>query len=369
MSKTMNTKMKLTAAGALALVLSACGGGGGGDSTTPATSTNPTDPVSGTAASGTKTASVTGVVYADKVNGAMVTAYELQANGTNGAVLGTSALTSTDGRFTMTLSAAPTGMVRFVASGGSFVSEADRSTQQIATLELVAPYVTTTLNNFVITPVTHIASRSIAYQAQAGTNLLTAYNNAWSSALSLSGTNLPLKSDSRRSVNLLSTVPNTASDMGTAYQDLITGLEWFGVKYDLPSKVVFRVAGSAGEAGFGANGVNGSGGAINVGSWSGSSFDENQVRTLDQVMELPKAQPTDPTLHDNIKTVMSVYIIRDRYLDAACRDVSRRADVVSRYPDLDGFFGSPAESGGCTGAADRIAALQAKIATNKRSAM
>lgn len=362
---------KFIIASSIALTLAACGGGGGGggSSATPPAATNPTDPITGNPTTGTGTNTVTGVVYAAATSGATVSAYNVLPDGSNGALLGTSTATGADGRFSISLNGTPGGMVRFIASGGTFKSEADATNQPVDTLELVAPYVTTELNKFVITPVTHMASRALAYQAKNGATLTSAYTAAMNTALSLSGTNAALPGDSRRIVNILATEPNSAGDTGHAYQDLLTGLEWFGVKYDLPSRVVFRIAAENAESGFGPNGVNGAGSEINVGAWIGNLFDVNQVRTVNQLLELPKADPSAPTLHDNIKSIMSIYIIRDFYLDAACKDATRQADTLARYPDLAGLFGSGAEAGACTGAADRIAALQTSAATNKRGTL
>lgn len=365
----MKIKMTLLAS-ALVLALTGCGGGGGGTADaqpSSQTAQNPIDPITGSPTTGTLTNSVSGVVYGAPTTGAVVTAYSVQPDGSNGALLGTSSATGSDGKFTMTMNATPSGMVRFVATGGFYTSEADGTKQPIDTMELVTPYVTSNLNAFAITPVTHIASHALAYKASHGSTLVDAFNSSMMSVRNLAGTNTALPNDSRAIVNILKTVPNSTDDAGHAYQDLVTGLEWFGVAYDLPSKVVMRVAGAAAEGGFPLDGVNGAGAAINVGNWSGNTFNETVARTLDQVMVIPSADPNAPALHEVFKLYMSTNMIQDFYLNAACNNVAARSDMIARYPGFANFFGSSSEAGGCTGAANRLALLQAKVTSNNRA--
>jgi Cep192 domain 4 len=70
---------------------------------------------------------LSGVATKSAVNGATVTVYAVNADGTNGAVLGTGT-TDANGAFSVTLSTTPTGPVRVVVTGGTYVSEADGST-------------------------------------------------------------------------------------------------------------------------------------------------------------------------------------------------------------------------------------------------
>ncbi|MEY8175089.1 hypothetical protein [Burkholderia multivorans] len=198
-------KMKKAAmfvvATSMAAFLAACGGGGGdggsasggssggGGSTPTPVQQNATDPYTGQPAAGTATNQISGAVMNGATSGATVTVYNLNEDGTNGDAIG-SAITDTSGAFTISLRQAPTGMIRIIATGGTFTSEADASTQNNATLELVAPYVTTALNTFVVTPVTHYASQRISYLAKHGQSLLSAYKTASSAAISVVNSNL-----------------------------------------------------------------------------------------------------------------------------------------------------------------------------------
>lgn len=194
----------------IVLTLSACGGGSGSSSTNTSTANratpvvpiiptiattptapttaptepiaiatppvlNPINPYTGQPASGQPISQVSGIVVNNLTVGATVTAYVVQADGSNGTVLGTSSLTDADGKFTMQLASAPTGMVRFVAKGGWFISEADGSKQAHTATELVTPFITTDLNFFVITPATHIVSHLMPFNAKAGNDLPTSY--------------------------------------------------------------------------------------------------------------------------------------------------------------------------------------------------
>ncbi|HEV2351289.1 MAG TPA: choice-of-anchor D domain-containing protein [Terriglobia bacterium] len=70
---------------------------------------------------------VAGVIFKSGVSGATVTVYAINSDGSNGAVLGTGT-TDANGIFSVSLTPAPTGPVRVVASGGTYVSEWDGST-------------------------------------------------------------------------------------------------------------------------------------------------------------------------------------------------------------------------------------------------
>lgn len=68
-----------------------------------------------------------GVVTKSGVNNATVTVFAVNADGTNGAVLGTGT-TDANGVFSITLATKPTGPVRIIVTGGTYVSEADGTT-------------------------------------------------------------------------------------------------------------------------------------------------------------------------------------------------------------------------------------------------
>lgn len=292
---------KVLVAASMMAFLAACGGGGGGGNSstsgsgtssgtdtstgngstgTGSTTVNATDPYTQQPATGTATQQVTGTVTSGLTPGATVTAYALNTDGTNGNALG-SAVTDANGAFSMTLTQAPSGMVRFVATGGTFASEADSSTQKNTTLELVTPYVTSTLSNFVITPLTYYASQRISYLVSTGQTLLTAYATASSAALQLVTGNEAIASSNRThgGVDYLAIQPGSSQDTLNAYSDALTAIEYYGVKFDLPSHTVVRILVTTALPGM--NGVNDKNGqAVNVGQWSNGIFDESLPLTV-----------------------------------------------------------------------------------------
>lgn len=405
----MNTKKNVLAILIASTILTACGGGGGSSApaaspsspaapanptspSNPTTPTNPTtpvtpadpapptqpvasnanDPYTGKAATGTATTSVSGIVVSDVTVGSIVTAYAIKADGSNGAVLGVSSATGADGKFSMQLTSVASGMVRFVAKGGSFKSEADASTQANTSTELVTPYITSDLNFFVITPATHIVSHLVSYKAKQGSNLEDAYVYGFGQFLTMTSPNVLLKADSRSGINLLKTVPGSADDQLNTYQDLLTSFEWFGVRYDLPSSVVARVFASHAEK-FTLAGVDGAGAPINVGKWVNGVFDETQAVTLDEVTALRNADGTiqknasGQILHDVPESVVSGYI-QKVYRVKACSDITALPALVQRYSDDAVAFSDPnLKAGICNLIPKELDALKAKIATNYRS--
>src|SRR5713226_2664246 len=160
----------------VAASVTACGGASTTTSPTSQTVHDASDPYTHAPASGAPTTSLSGMVMFHLTSGTMVTAYAVQPDGSNGELFGSSATSGTGGRFSVQLTKAPSGMVRLLASGGTFLSEVDGTRQAYQSLELVTPYVTTDFNTFVITPVTHIASHVLSYKAsQRGFTLATAY--------------------------------------------------------------------------------------------------------------------------------------------------------------------------------------------------
>lgn len=367
---------------AVSFALSACGGGGGGSS--PAVSgsgtvvsaaptvQNPTDPYTNQPATGTATTSVSGVVMSNLTAGATVTAYAVQPDGSNGETLGTSAITGADGKYTLQLTKTPLGMVRFVATGGTFVSEADGSTQKNTALELVTPYVTTDLNSFVITPLTHIVSHVVSYKAKNGATLASAYTSGVGTIASLSAPNL-LKDDANTGITLLKTVPGSSGDTLNTYQDILTAIEWYGVRYDLPSSVVVRVLASNAENGFPGFGVDGANTPINVGKWVGGVFDQTIPFTLDEVTAWKNPDgtniltPSGQIVHDYAKSYIATNLIQYVYRVAACANDAAKPALFTRYPNTTVLFSDPAFNGVCAYDTKELADLKARIQTNNRS--
>lgn len=397
----MNTTKNILAAFVASAVLTACGGGGGSSSpasnptapvnpTVPTSPTLPMDPVppvtpsqpvvtnavdpyTGQPATGTATTTISGMVVSDVTAGAIVTAYAVQPDGSNGAVLGVSTSTGADGKFSMLLTTAPTGMVRLIAKGGSFKSEADASRQVNTALELVTPYITSDLNSFVITPATHILSHVFAYKAKAGATASAAYLSGVNALFTLNATNL-LKGDQRPGISILKTVPGSTADTLNSYQDLLTSIEWFGVRYDLPSSVVVRVLASNAEGTFPTDGVDGANSPINVGKWVNGVFDEAAPLTLDQLTALRNPDGsiilsgTGKPFHEITTTTLSMSLTRFFYRIKACNDDNAKAALLTRYPTDETIFADPTfKAGVCANNAKEIADMQAKISTNNRS--
>jgi hypothetical protein len=384
----------------VSIALTGCGGGGGGGSTAaapvgatpapavPATPSNPApapvpappaaatpvDPYTGGPAVGTPTTMVSGMVVSNVTVGATVTAYDVKADGSNGALLATSSTTGADGKFVLQFASAPTSMVRFVATGGAFKSEADATTQANTVTELVAPFVTSDLNSFVITPATHIASRVLSYKAKAGSSLVSAYTSGISAVLSLTGQNVILKGDTRVGVNMLKTVPGSAGDTLNTYEDLLTAIEWYGVRYDLPSSTVVRVFAAYAENDFPLAGVDGKGAAINVGTWVNGKFDETVPFTFDEVTALRNNNgslayaPNGIILHQDAKSYIGTSLIQYFYRAAACTNEAAMPALLQRYPtDATLFADAPLKAGVCDTDIKFVGELKSRIATNQRS--
>lgn len=354
---------------AISSALSACGGGGGGSSTTPTGSTGGTTTY--TPPSGETTAQVTGVVVNDVTQGATITAYEVIADGTNGAVIGVSAPTGADGKFGFNFSKTPTGPVRLIARGGTFISEASGKPQANGELELLTPYVSTTLNSFVITPVTHIASHVYSFELKKGSNQTDAYNIGISMARQLAGSMQGiLRSDKDAGINILKTVPGSAEDELTGYRDVLTGIERFGVRYDLPSSVVAKALARHAEGDYRIDGKDGVGNVINVGNFSGSTYDLNAVRSLGEVIaqrdSMNNLITTNGEYFVNLPPFqISGEFMRNYRLNTACVEKTSDARTAFdlRFPPNQGLYNEPNV---CLGAAESIAKDNEALSTNKR---
>jgi len=357
------TKLALSTISAAALLaLAACGGGDGSSSggnndgsgtTLPTTTPTANDPYTGKPAPGNTTNQITGLVVKGPTTGATVTAYIINSDGSNGKAIG-SAVTDASGAFSMGLTQAPSGMIRFVATGGTFTSEGDNSTQKLDALELVAPYVTTALTKFVITPVSDTASKRIAYLAsKGGKSLADAYTTASSAVLQLfSGNNVIASADrTRGGINYLSIVPGSAQDTLHTYQDALTAIEYYSVRHDLPSRVTVRLLSTSSITGtpsqFDANGQ-----PITVGAWVGSTFNESQPVTL---ADISLAQPAN----DVLVLVMAMNAV------AAC-DSGDHDSFYKRYPLAQGQT-DYLDATACTAYKNMLDGVKAKIPTNNRN--
>lgn len=360
---------------ALSLALAGCGGGGGGSTssagpttTNPGTPSTPSvtagvggavtarDPYFNQIPEGTLTDTVTGVVFNSLTAGAVVSAYELAADGGNGALLGTSSATGTDGRFTIKMNKVPTGMVRLVAVGGSYLSEGDGSRQENRTLELVTPYVTSEFNSFVITPITHVAS--VAMRSRVPRLKLaidTGYTDSIALALSIGGQNPILRSDRLLGVNVLKTVPGSANDEFGSYLDAVTSFELFGVLHDLPSKVVISAIASAAEADYRSNNVNGIGEKIRIGNWINGSFDESAPRCLSDLTAFPA--------NTELRNRFNVDLLENE----GCTNKTQVPALLVKAPILKQTFESADSSGRCAAVARDVREMVSKKATNNRS--
>jgi hypothetical protein len=356
-----------TTAFAAILALAACGGGGDGTTTSSSTgggttssggsgdtgtqqvNNNPIDPYTGAPAAGTLTTQISGEVVSGPTTGATVTAYVLNSDGSNGNAIG-SAVTDANGDYAMTLRQQPTGMIRLVATDGTFTSEADNSTQKNVSMELVAPYVTTTLDSFVITPLTHYASQRIRYLITQGNTLAQAYTTASSAALSvLTQADAIDGGVSHAGVDYLSIVPGSSQDTLNAYSDALKALEYFDVEFDLPSHTGLRILIATTLAG--KDGVTDqNGNLVDVGAWA------NGVWTDD-------TPPTVTTMTGGTSVQDDVYNIVVWMNEAQACASGSTAALYARFPGLTTIF--PTLS--CTTVESNINAIKNLIPSNNRT--
>ena len=381
----MNT-LKILAVAAM-VVVAGCGGGGSSSNSNLATPTTPsttppttagttvTNPLTGTVAPGVATKTIRGEAYV----GAVVTAYGVQSDGSAGAALGAPATTDVNGYFTITANDSPLGMVRLVAVGGKTTRAADNTVQPGGTLELVAPFVTTEYNNFKISPLTDIAANAMAYQARNGASLATAFSTGMQNLLALDSANVLLQEDKSVYLNVL----KGAVKSDTMYygaqslksRELLDGLEYLGVLLDLPATAVTKAVGASAQGNYAAGGVDGAGNAINVGAWSYGSFVPTAAMTFKTLMDAktPDAQKvtdsaTGTKVAPRLGEYVSRYLISDFQMDAACRS-GFPADYTVRYPFYQLDIKGQIPAGECSAAAQRIAELKARAASNNSSAM
>ena len=367
----------------LCAYLAGCGGGGGSTTSSPAlppTGANPTQPVpnptpttvtnplTGTAAPGSPTKTIQGIA----APGATVIAYGVQANGSSGAALGASVTADNNGYFTVNTTEAPMGMVRLVATGGSSVRALDNSTQPAGTQQLVTPFVTTSYNNFKISPLTDIAASAMTSRASRGESLANAFSAGARSVLELDSANLSLLSDSTVYLNLLK--GSVKSDVryydmqSLEARELLQGLEALGVMLDLPAKDVARVVGASAQSDYAATGVDGNGAAIVAGAWTNGTFNPAAPTTLKALMEAKVTDSTGAKVAPRLNEYFRKYMVMDFAMDAACVSGSSTF-FTSRYPFYQVDSQGRMQAADCAGAAQRVAELRARISTNYSTTM
>ena len=339
-----------------AAFLAACGGGGGGSDAGPGSSTPPPavvtpppvvatilNPLTGAAAPGSPTKSIQGVAIAN----AVVTAYAVNPDGSSGAALGPAATAGVGGDYVLSLTAAPTGWVRIISRGGTYERKSDATKHAVDTLELVTPFVTTSYNVMVITPVSDIAARIMAFKVKTGSTLVDAFKFGIARTLQLDVANLLIPDEPSVYLNVLKgriqgDTYNAASSptMG----ELLLGIEHFGIMYDIPQPQAWRAIAAAGENSYPLSTVDGAGAAINVGAWVNGKFDTNAVVSLKTLMNantLDEIKVTDnrgARVAPKVSDMVSRYLIQDALAYHACT-TGFDGNFKNRYP----FF--PLENG------------------------
>lgn len=365
--------------------VAACGGGSneGGSvaSITPIPSnpvpSNPTidtaiviNPVTGLKAPGSQTK----VLHGMAPPSATVTAYNVKSDGSSGEVLGSTTANSIAGEFTINMATAPLGMVRLIATNGTYTREADQTTQKVE-MQLVAPYVTTVLRDFKITPMSDVAARIMAAKAARGTSLGEAFTGGMQNLLSLDNANFFMENDPTTHLNVLkgrikSDVQRYTGESLTA-REMLKALEYFGVMYDLPAKDVWRVLGSAGEMNFPLASTDGAGVPVNAGNWVNGAFDPNAAQSLKALMNIktPAGQlVTDPVsgikIAPSVTAIFRKNLTLDFLLEYTC-NFGYTSELMARYPfyELDSQGKVPVAE--CNAVAARLTDLRGRVMTNK----
>jgi hypothetical protein len=366
-------KKMLLASLIASVALAACGGGGGGGGSgtstgstgtgTGSTSTNkvPTNPYTNQQAPGASTTTVTGEVYNSGATvGATVAAYLVNADGSNGTAIGT-ATTGADGTFSMTLSQAPyatASYVRFVATGGTYTSTSDKTTQTNGSLELLTPYVTTAFENFVITPLSNVASQRATQVASTGGTLANAYTSGAGMVLSLIGMTNPIlpQDTGTPGVDYLALVPGSSGDTLNAYADALNAIEAYGVQHDLPSSVVDQVLSQSQLTG-NASTTLPNGTAINIGQWQSGTFNASATYTLATLESTNGNVPPYAEMHQ---------FMLWEYGHADCAS-GNYTPYFTRFPLAAGEPNIFTSGGACTTYDTFVSNIDAKVATNQRS--
>ena len=357
----------------LSVALVGCGGSssnpsnptppnGGTSPTQPVPNTTPTitNPLTGTAEPG----SPTKVIYGTAAAGATVTAYAVEENGASGAALGAAVTADKDGYFTVNTNEAPMGMIRLVATGGTTVRALDSTTQPAGTQQLVAPFVTTSYNNFKVSPLTDIAANAMASRASKGESLASAFSAGARNVLELDSANLSLLSDSTVYLNLLQGAVKSDVryyDMQSLEsRELFMGLEALGVMFDLPAKDVARVIGASAQSDYTATGIDGSGAPIVAGAWANGIFDPSAPTTLKALMDAKisdsqKVAGAGGTLAvPRLNEYFRKYMVSDFLMESACLTGFAR-DYTLRYPFYQADSQGRIHAADCAAVAQRLA--------------
>lgn len=369
------------------LIIAGCGGGGSssnaGPSALPTTVTPPVTAapttiiniLTGTAAPGVATQSIRGTAYV----GASVTAYSVQVDGSSGAALGAAATADVNGLFVIKATAAPLGPVRLVAVGGTVARVADNTIQPGGSLELITPFVTTEYNNFKISPLTDIAANAMTSSARSGATLANAFVEGMQRLLELDVANAVFLQDKTVYLNVLKgAVKSDTTYYGAQSlqgQELLNGLEYLGVLLDLPAQAVVKAVGAAAQGSYALANVDGSGMPISVGTWANGTFNPGATMTLQALRDTktPDAQKVSGTVAGTkvaprLNEYVSRYLVMDLVMDTACRS-NASLYFTGRYPyyQVDAQGKMPAAD--CSAAAQRIADIKARIATNNSTRM
>lgn len=382
----MKTLQKISATAAM-LIIGGCGGGGSnsnaGPSAPPTTVTPPvtaapttvTNILTGTAAPGVATQTIRGTAYV----GASVTAYSVQADGSPGAALGAPATADVNGQFVITATTAPLGPVRLVAVGGTVARAADNTTQPGGSLELITPFVTTEYNNFKISPLTDIAANAMTSSARSGATLANAFIEGMQRLLELDVANVVFLQDKSVYLNVLKgAVKSDTTYYGAQSlqgQELLNGLEYLGVMLDLPAQAVVKAVGAAAQSSYALANVDGTGMPISVGTWANSTFNPGATATLKALRDTktPDAQKVVGTVAGtkvapSLNEYVSRYLVMDFVMDTACRS-NASLYFTSRYPYYQVDAQGKMFAADCSAAAQRIAELKARVATNNSTGM
>jgi hypothetical protein len=333
--------------------------------TAPATVTNP---LTGTAAPGAATTTLYGYAY----DGASVTAYNVQSDGSSGAAIAGPVKTSS-GVFTLTFATAPTGWVRLVATGGTKTRTFDNTIQPGGTMQLVTPFITTTQNNLRITPLTDIAANVMEANAKKGSALADAFTTGMRAVLELDSANLVMSSDTTVYLNVLKGAIQSDKAYYSAQSpesaELLNGLDALGVALDMPTKDVMRVVGASAQGAYQLSGVDGSNNVINAGAWVGGTFDPAAPQTLKALMTAKLADSVNgPATVPRLNEYIDRYIIMDNKLNNACINGDTQA-FATRYPFYVLTSQGTIPAADCAAAEARINALRARVATNQSSTM
>jgi hypothetical protein len=368
-----------------AALLAGCGGGGSTDTapTSPTSPTAPTapsepvastvtNPLTGAPAPGAPTTLLNGMA----VQGATVTAYAVQPDGSSGAALGPSSqVTSAGGEFTLTLDKAPTSWVRVVARGGFITRNVDNTTRHpVTAMELVTPMVTTQFNHFVLNPMTDVAARILAHKAQGGATLAAAFTEGMQRTLALDMANLVLSGDASVHLNMLRGAIKSDVryyDVQSDGRELMTGIERLGVMYDLPANEVWRVVAAVGANGYALSQKDSAGRDVQVGSWTGTTFQPDAPGTLAGLLNAntpDDMKVVDPAtgirVAPRLSDLVGRYLLLEFYVDHACA-TGATSSLTTRYPYYTlGSNGQPTAAA-CTDARRWVGLFQDRLLASK----